>query len=122
MRRAVPSVCWAPRECGAKQFEYMYYVYILLSLKDKNFYVGYTANLKERYKQHCLGKVESTKNRRPLKLMCYEAYNIKAEATGREKFLKSSDGKKDLRKRLLESLNNIWRGDRVVECAALETR
>ena len=40
-----------------------------------------------------------------MKLICYEAYLHKKEATYREKFLKSSDGRKDLRKRLKESLN-----------------
>ena len=82
----------------------MYYVYILLSLKDYKFYVGYTDNLKRRHKEHQLGKVISTKNRRPLKLVCYEAYLTKKEAMRRERFLKSNDGKKDLRKRLIESI------------------
>ena len=51
----------------------MYYVYILKSEKDKKFYTGYTKNLKLRFEQHCNGKVGSTKNRRPLKLIYYEA-------------------------------------------------
>jgi len=83
----------------------MYYVYILLSLKDKKFYVGYTSALKRRLIEHKNGKVKSTKNRRPLKLLCFEAYLFKKEAMNREKFLKSSDGRKDLRKRLIISLN-----------------
>jgi len=82
----------------------MYYVYILLSLKDRKFYVGYTNDLKSRFKEHLQGKVISTKNRRPLKIVCYEAYLFKQEAMSREKFLKSSDGRKDLRKRLTKSL------------------
>lgn len=82
----------------------MYYVYILTSLKDKNFYIGYTEDLKRRIAEHKLGKVKSTKNRLPIKLICYEAYLFKDEALRREKFLKSSDGKKDLRKRLIDSL------------------
>ena len=82
----------------------MHYVYILLSLKDKKFYIGYSADLKRRIIEHKNGKVTSTKFRRPLKLICYEAYCFKPEAQTREKFLKSSDGKKDLRKRLTMSL------------------
>ena len=78
----------------------MNYVYILLSSKDKNFYVGSTGDLKTRKREHDLGKVESTKNRRPLKLICYECYLTETEALRREKYLKSSDGKKDLYKRL----------------------
>jgi len=82
----------------------MFYVYILLSLKDKQFYAGSTDNLKRRFKEHLQGKVKSTKHRGPLKLICYEAYLFKQEALRREKFLKSSDGKKDLRKRLTKTL------------------
>ena len=78
----------------------MFYVYILLSLKDNNLYVGSTNDLKIRKRDHNLDKVESTKNRRPLKLICYECYLTETEALRREKYLKSSDGKKDLYKRL----------------------
>ncbi len=79
----------------------MFYVYILLSNKDGRFYVGMTADLKRRIHEHKIGKVKSTKHRQPMKLICYEAYLTKNEAEKRELFLKSSDGKKDLRKRLV---------------------
>jgi putative endonuclease len=79
----------------------MYYVYILLSLKDKKYYTGSTGDLRRRIVEHKSGKVRSTKNRLPVKLVCYEAYSTKLEAQRREKFLKSSDGKKDLRKRII---------------------
>ncbi|MEK7146753.1 MAG: GIY-YIG nuclease family protein [Patescibacteria group bacterium] len=46
-----------------------YYTYILKSEKDKKFYTGYTKNLKLRFEQHFKGLVESTKDRRPLKLI-----------------------------------------------------
>ncbi|MEA1925927.1 MAG: GIY-YIG nuclease family protein [Patescibacteria group bacterium] len=72
----------------------MFYVYVLLSLKDGKFYVGMSADLKRRLEEHKKGKVKSTKNRLPLRLICYEAYLTKEEAERREKFLKSSDGKK----------------------------
>ena len=78
----------------------MHYVYILFSFKDKKFYVGYSQNLNRRLREHQRGKVRSTKNRRPLQLVCYEAYLTKTEAQRREKYLKSSDGKKNLRKRI----------------------
>jgi len=81
----------------------MYYVYILQSLKDKKIYVGYAHDLKRRIDEHIKGKVKST-HTRPLNLICYEAYLTKKEAMRREKFLKSSDGKKDIRKRIIESL------------------
>lgn len=73
------------------------FVYILISKKDNNFYVGMTKNLELRLKSHLEGKVESTKNRRPLHLMGYEVYFNKHDAAAREKFLKSSDGRKEIR-------------------------
>ena len=78
----------------------MYYVYILLSQKDKKQYVGYTNNLKLRFEQHCHGLVESTKNRRPLQLIYYEACIKQPDATKREKHLKTYYGKMFLKKRL----------------------
>ena len=51
----------------------MYYTYILQSKKDKQFYTGYTNDLKTRLKLHNAGKVESTKNRLPVELVFYEA-------------------------------------------------
>jgi len=78
----------------------MYYVYILKSIKDGKFYTGYSENLKRRLDEHNHGKVKSTKNRRPLQLICYEAYLDKKTAEKREKFLKTSDGKLDINRRL----------------------
>lgn len=66
----------------------MYYVYLLQSKKDKGFYIGYSSNLKLRFQQHLNGEVKSTKNRRPLILKYYEAYQIKSLAEEREKQLK----------------------------------
>jgi len=51
----------------------MYYTYVLISEKDGNQYVGYTKDLKLRFEQHKNGQVRSTKHRRPLKLIYYEA-------------------------------------------------
>lgn len=78
----------------------MYYVYILQSKKDSKFYTGYTNNLKQRVKQHCDGKVLSTKNRLPLKLVYYEACLNQQDATHREKYLKTSWGKRYIKSRL----------------------
>ena len=77
-----------------------YYVYVLQSEKDKLFYVGYTKNLKSRLKLHNDGKVESTENRQPLKLIYYEVCMNQQDATHREKYLKSSWGKRYLKHRL----------------------
>ena len=78
----------------------MYYTYILQSMKDKNFYSGFTKNLKLRFEQHNQGIIESTKNRRPFKLIYYEACLNQKDAIKREKYLKSFHGKMFLRRRL----------------------
>lgn len=78
----------------------MYYVYILYSKKDKKLYTGSTPDLRLRFKKHETGLVRSTKNRRPLKLIYYEAYILKSDAIRREKYLKSGSGRKELSKQL----------------------
>ena len=78
----------------------MYYTYVLKSEKDNNFYSGYTKNLKLRFEQHRKGTVESTKDRRPLKLIYYEACIDKMDAINRERYFKTFHGKMFLHKRL----------------------
>jgi putative endonuclease len=77
-----------------------YYIYVLISGKDKKMYVGYTNNLKLRFEQHSNGQVLSTKDRRPLKLIYSEACLSKADAQHREKYLKTYHGKQFIRNRL----------------------
>ncbi len=77
-----------------------YYTYVLLSLKDKMFYTGYTARLEIRIQQHKDGLCYSTKDRRPLVLIYYEACLSRQDALAREKYLKSGMGKRYIRNRL----------------------
>lgn len=77
----------------------MYY-YILQSQKDGNFYTGYTKDLRERLKMHNDGNVISTKNRLPLKLVYFEGCINQQDATHREKYLKSSWGKRYVKERM----------------------
>ena len=81
-----------------------YYVYVLFSLKDKKFYTGFTADLKDRLLRHSRGEVKSTKNRRPLKLIYYEYFINKGDAEAREVFLKSGFGRDQLKKALRRTL------------------
>ena len=78
----------------------MHYTYILLSNKDRKFYVGYTPDLKQRVKKHNLGLVKSTKNRRPLELVYYEACLDKKSAIKREKYFKTGFGRRFLTERI----------------------
>ena len=80
----------------------MFYVYVLHSEKDGKLYTGFSNNLKNRIKYHEQGKVASTKDRRPVTLIYYEAYLMEEDAKGREIFLKSGSGKRFLRKQLTQ--------------------
>ena len=71
----------------------MNYVYILQSVKDKNLYIGCTSDLKKRINIHNDGRVESTKNRRPLKIIYYEAFLNRHDAFTREQWLKTGWGR-----------------------------
>ena len=78
----------------------MFYTYVLFSERDGKFYTGFTKDLKVRIEQHNRGQVESTKERRPLKLVYYEACRNQKDAIHREKYLKTYHGKAYIRKRL----------------------
>ena len=81
----------------------MYYVYILL-LRNKNLYKGSTADLKARVYDHEHGKVSSTQHWRPLRLIHYECYCLKSDAQRREKFLKTTEGRRLLKQQLRDVL------------------
>jgi putative endonuclease len=85
----------------------MHYVYVLMSQKDGKFYTGSTNNLKRRLDEHNAGKVESTKRRKPFLLIYHEACINEKDARQREKYLKSGMGKKYIRNRLKNYLDNL---------------
>mgnify|MGYP001573540390 CR=1 FL=1 len=82
----------------------MYYVYVLRSDRDEKFYIGSTSDLRKRISTHSAGGVPSTRQRRPLKLVFYEAYLAKIDAIRREQYFKTSPGKKTLGLMLRDSV------------------
>lgn len=84
-----------------------YFVYILLSLKDRRLYTGFTTDLDRRMKEHDEGTTKSTKNRRPFVLLYYEVYRTEQEAKKREKFLKGGAGRGSLKEQLNLTLKNF---------------
>ena len=78
----------------------MYYTYVLLSEKGGDFYIGFTEDLKKRFDKHQKGLVTSTANRRPLKLIYYEACLNKYDGIKREQYFKSGFGRRFLNNRL----------------------
>jgi len=81
-----------------------YYVYILFSLRDGGFYIGFTTNLKLRLVSHSKGEVTSTKFRRPFKLIHYEYFINEEDARAREEYLKSGFGRKNMKEMLKRTL------------------
>jgi len=84
----------------------MFCVYILESNKDKDLYIGFTTNLKRRLTEHNTGKNKSTKPYIPWKCI-YCEYSVNEEdARRREKYFKTSQGRRFLRRRIKEYLYN----------------
>ncbi|MGI8960838.1 MAG: GIY-YIG nuclease family protein [Bryobacteraceae bacterium] len=77
----------------------MIYVYVLHSEADGMLYTGCTQDLRKRLDLHRSGKVASTVNRRPLGLIYYEACISERDAFRREKYLKTTYGKRYVKTR-----------------------
>ncbi len=80
--------------------ERYYYVYVLQSIKDGEFYVGYSHNIQGRVEEHNKGKVPSTRLRLPMKLVYWEGCINQQDATQREKYLKTAWGKRYIKNRI----------------------
>lgn len=76
------------------------YVYVLRSVKDNNFYVGFTTDLQGRFEAHNKAAVPSTRGRIPFELVYWEGCLNQQDATQREKYLKSAWGKRYIKNRL----------------------
>lgn len=72
-------------------------VYLLISEKDHRTYLGSTDNIERRLHEHNNGKTPSTRNRRPFKLIYEEKFDTLLEARRRESYLKTRQGRKELK-------------------------
>ena len=86
-----------------------WYVYVLLSQKDRKKYIGFTHDLKKRWAEHLEKRVFSTSYCHPLLLIYFEACLSEVYARRREGYLKTTGGRRFLSKRLKEyfSHNNL---------------
>jgi len=78
----------------------MFFTYVLKSKSDKKFYIGFTEDLKRRLDDHNSGKVDATRDRRPLELVYYEACRSRDKALKREKYFKTGFGRRYLKNRI----------------------
>jgi putative endonuclease len=83
----------------------MYYTYILRNMKNGQWYTGYTNDLRKRVAEHGSGKSKYTKHRGPYELIYYEACRNEDDAFAREKYLKSTVGKRYVRNRIKRFLS-----------------
>jgi len=77
----------------------MFYVYVLRSTADGLLYTGCTGDLRARMTLHNSGQVPATRIRRPLELFYYEACLNEKDAFRREKYLKTTYGKRYIKVR-----------------------
>lgn len=84
-----------------------HYVYVLLSQKDNEFYIGYTNDLKRRIEEHNAKKNFSTKGRLPLILIYAETCLNEEDSRRREKYLKTTQGRRFLKLRLRKLLQKL---------------
>ena len=83
-----------------------YFVYVLSSLNKDFIYVGFTTDLRRRFKEHNNHEELSTKHYAPFELIHYEAYKSKVDAQRREEYLKTTKGKTTLRTMLKDYFQN----------------
>ncbi len=86
----------------------MFYIYVLQN-KDDDLYKGYTSDLKKRLKEHNQGLNLSTKKGLPWKVIYYEACLVESDARRRERYLKTTQGARLLKRRLKDYLYNFGR-------------
>jgi putative endonuclease len=82
-------------------------VYLLRGSKDRKIYTGYTTDLKRRIKDHFSQHVHTTHRMGDLKLIYYEAFTNKKDATEREQYLKTTKGKRTVKLMLKYTLAPI---------------
>ncbi len=77
-----------------------YYTYVLYSPMTKRLYKGHTGDIKNRLSLHNTGQVKSTKPFIPWEIKYFETFKTRDEAIRREKYLKTSAGRRFLKRKL----------------------
>lgn len=79
----------------------VYTVYVLRSLTKEIRYVGFTVNINRRLKEHNSGRSKFTSRYMPWEIIKTEEFGTYAEARKREVYLKTSSGRRELKKYFL---------------------
>ena len=84
----------SPAVAGRRRTSAMHYVYILESIATPgHYYIGYTAQLRDRVKKHQADVSSHAAKFRPWKLKLYLAFESKESALAFEQYLKSGSGR-----------------------------
>lgn len=81
----------------------MFYTYVLYN--RVKFYIGFSKNLKKRIEAHYKKKVHTSKRMGKFEMVFYEAFKSEKDARRREKYFKTTKGRKALKLMLRESLS-----------------
>ncbi|MGI6314508.1 MAG: GIY-YIG nuclease family protein [Patescibacteria group bacterium] len=90
----------------------MWKVYVLLSIKYQKTYIGSTNNLARRLEEHNKGKERFTSIYKPWIPIYIEFYPNEKEARDREKELKTSSGRRYLKK-VINNIIEKWTGSSI---------
>ena len=77
-----------------------YYTYVVKSIRRDYFYKGHCEDLSLRVKQHNAGMTESLKPYLPVELVYFEEFVLLQDAISREKYFKTSAGRRFLKTKL----------------------
>jgi type I restriction-modification system DNA methylase subunit len=80
----------------------VFFVYVI-ACEDSSYYIGHTDNLPRRWQEHISGKgTDWTKKNRPRYIPHYEEFKSREEAVTREKELKTTSGRRWIKKAIAE--------------------
>ena len=79
----------------------VHFVYILRSEKDRSLYIGYTEDVKRRFKDHNEGSARYSSTKLPYKLIWFCAFPSKPKALEFESYLKHGSGHAFMNKHLV---------------------
>lgn len=78
----------------------MFSAYVIKSIAHNYYYKGHCENLEDRLKQHNSGMTASIRPYMPFKLVYHEDFKTRNEAIVRERYFKTSAGRRYLKKRI----------------------
>ena len=78
----------------------MFFAYVLKSVEHEYYYKGHCHDIEKRILQHNSGMTESIRPYLPFVLVYFENFETEIEAIKREKFFKSSAGRRFLKTKI----------------------